>query len=75
MKMLSLAPVLAVALLIAGCGSENNEKPSGAAVVPRDETPAKTPTTKEEKITAIKNSSLPEDQKKSAIERVQAGKL
>jgi hypothetical protein len=74
MKLLPL-PILGVLLVAAGCGDAPTAPPPDAAKPPVETAPKKVPTTTEEKVQAIQNSSLPEDQKKAAIEKVRSGSL
>jgi predicted small secreted protein len=64
--------VVAGAILIAGCGN----KESGAKHDLRPPDPAgtyKVPTTKAEKIAAIQKAHISDEQKKQAIDKVNAG--
>jgi ABC-type uncharacterized transport system auxiliary subunit len=76
LKHAALLPLLASTFVLAGCDNTDNRRPASAAPIP--ETPAaptKIPTTPEEKIQAIQNSSLPQKQKDAEIARVRAGQL
>lgn len=58
-----------------GCGSEGNAPPP-QAMQPRKQEAERDPSkpwTKEEKLEAIRNAPIPEDQKKAAIAKVDAG--
>lgn len=71
----ALVPLLIVPSLI-GCDSSDNRRPADAMKVQEaPSTPAKPPSTPEEKIEAIKKSTLPDKEKEAAIERVRSGKL
>jgi len=72
-KLLSLAAALAASLILIGCGSSETEPPKGAMRPPDSSADYKVPTTKEEKIAAIKASPVPEAQKQEAINKVNAG--
>lgn len=75
MRVFPIFLALAAVTTIVGCGDSDTQKPANAAPIPTNEAPTKTPTTQEEKIAAIEKSSMPEDQKKAAIEQVRSGKL
>ena len=70
----ALLPLLAT-FVLAGCDSTDNRRPASAAPVPQTSAPTKIPTTPEEKIQMIQNSSLPQKQKDAEIARVRAGQL
>lgn len=69
---LLLALLLAVMGAAAGCG-ESPSAPPPQATIPRNDPPAKIPTTKEEKVAAINRAPIPEEQKKREIAKVMAG--
>lgn len=71
----ALLPLLA-SFILAGCDNTDNRRPASAAPIQeKPSAPAKIPTTPEEKIQAIQNSSLPQKDKDAAIARVRSGQL
>lgn len=74
-----LPPVASLALMaslaLAGCGQDNRRPEAAMPMQSTPTAPKKPPSTTEEKIQAIQNSSLPEKDKQAAIERVRSGKL
>ena len=66
---------LVVSISVVGCsGSADTERPALAPPI-TSAAPKKVPTTMDEKIEAIQNAAIPEDQKKAAIEKVRSGGL
>ena len=76
MRLTTLVVSMVAVLALAGCGDSGGNAPPAAAMAPR---PApvvqKIPTTVEEKVQAIQNSSAPEKEKQIAIQKVRSGSL
>lgn len=74
LKRAALLPLLASFVLV-GCDNTDNRRPASAAPIEKPATPPKIPTTTEEKVQAIQNSPLSQQEKEAAIARVRSGQL